>query len=76
MKESLKVREAKDAKPKRNPFTPCNRESGGGMWKQGGYECHEGTVVYRAMYNGRLERFARDCQCKIDWRNEKAMSAA
>lgn len=59
------------------PFQPCNREAGGGAGRPGaGTTCMGGTMFFWAMYQGKLERFAKDCACKEAWRSKRSPEAA
>lgn len=68
MKE--KPRELKQDQPKRPKFIPCERETGGGAQKPGnGTTCCGGQMFFWSSYQGKLERYAKDCRCLIAWRN-------
>lgn len=69
MKETLKAREAKEQKHTTRPFTACGKVVGGGILQSAGSECHGGLRVFSAMYNGQMERFARECECMTEWKS-------
>ncbi|HUD21517.1 MAG TPA: hypothetical protein VMQ60_01625 [Acidobacteriaceae bacterium] len=53
----------------RGKFIPCERETGGGAQKPGnGTTCCGGQMFFWASYQGKLERYAKDCQCLTAWR--------
>jgi hypothetical protein len=66
-----KLAPSKKAAKLKNPFIPCGSVVAGGMFRPGGSECHGGLRIYQAMHNGRLERFARDCECLCEWKRQK-----
>lgn len=63
-------KELQAEQPKRPKFIPCERETGGGAQKPGtGTTCCGGQMFYWASYQGKMERYAKDCSCVIAWRN-------
>ena len=85
MKE--KQRKTTEAR-KKTEFVPCETETGLGV-RRGGTQCIGGMRVSMrkmwardqdrtpvAMYGGRPQQFAEDCQCMIDWRNENKPEVA
>jgi hypothetical protein len=63
------LRQPKADKVRRPRFTACERETFGGAQKPGnGTTCGEGLMFFWAKYDGKLERFAKDCDCKKVWR--------
>lgn len=65
------------SEPQREKFIPCNRETDGGAQKPGmGTTCGSGVLMFWAMYNGKMERFARDCDCLRAWRARNVTKGA
>lgn len=55
--------------PKRPKFTPCGRETGGGAQAPStGTTCVGGQMFFWASYQGKTERFVKDCACLNAWR--------
>jgi hypothetical protein len=67
--EALRSRDRARAAYVAEKFVPCEKETGGGAQLPGnGTTCCGGQIFFWARYNGQMERYAKDCQCKIDWR--------
>lgn len=69
MASKEKPRELKQDKPQRPRFVPCGRETGGGAQTPGtGTSCVGGQMFFWASYQGKTERFVKDCACLNAWR--------
>lgn len=64
-----------EEKATRGRFIPCERETGGGAQVPGnGTTCVGGQMFFWARYQGKMERYTKDCVCLVAWRNGEELA--